>query len=200
MSSFDNKSPRLILRFPADAEEQVERYASSFGWDRVKETEDDPEAGMLREVTWSISSGVDLNYSIDDATGCAYVFVTAALRNQCQAFHKHAEQHLNVFSREELLEFHDGAESVEERAGALLMLALGSPQEFDEDGIERITRALRDPAGDLREAAVHATVYTPAPQYVPLLRGIASHDPVPDIREDAKNMLAAYEEAGIGDS
>ncbi|GAA5090533.1 hypothetical protein GCM10023319_43170 [Nocardia iowensis] len=199
MSSGQYQSRRLIMRSTSYAEEEVMDYASTFGWDVVDETEEDTAAGTLRVVTWEISSGVDLSYSLDDATGCPYVFVTAAIPSQRQAFIDHAEDHLEVFSREELITFHDGADTVEERAGALLMLALSSPPEFDEDSQVRVVEGLRDPRNDLREAAIYATGYTPARRYVPMLREIALHDPVQQLRDNAQDMLVAYEEAGIGE-
>lgn len=77
-------------------------------------------------------------------------------------------------------------------------MALGSPQEFDEIGITRIISALRDPDDTVRDAAIYATSYTPAEAYVPLLRNIARRDPNRRLKRDAKKMLAAYEEVGIG--
>ncbi len=199
MSSFEYRSRRLILRSPRTAEEQVARYAAENGWPKVEETSDDPDRGTLREVVWRIASGAELHYTVDDATGCPYVFVTASWRNLGRGFLEHAEQHLDVLSREELFASYDNATDPEERAGVLLLLALGSPQEFDQEGFERISAALRDPDPVIREAAIYATSYTPSRHYRPLLEEIARRDPVGQLRRDAQDMLDAYDEAGIGE-
>ncbi|MEU6644244.1 hypothetical protein ABZ863_17035 [Saccharomonospora sp. NPDC046836] len=196
MSPFEYRSRRLLFHRSAAAEEQVAGYAASFGWPRT-EVPADEEAGIPREVVWAIASTVDVRYSVDDATGSPYVFVTAAYRNQCQAFLAHAEQHLDVFSREELLAVYGQAVEVDERTGLLLMVALGAPQEFDETNVALISAALTDPAEDVREAAIYATSYTPCERYLPLLEQIVRQDPPHQLREDAKDILAAYGEVGI---
>jgi hypothetical protein len=197
MSRYEHRSRRLVLQASQTAREDVAEYAESFGWPLLEEPRADAEGETLPETMWRISSTVNLHFVVDDATGCPYVYVTAAHHDQCQAFCAHAEQHLNVWPRDQLLGAYDDSSSVEERSGLLLMLALASPQNIDEEGRERIMVALRDPAEDVREAAIYATSYTPDPQYRPLLEGITESDPVEILREDAADMLAAYDEAGI---
>ncbi|MEU6005080.1 HEAT repeat domain-containing protein [Streptomyces sp. NPDC047453] len=177
------------------ARNEVAEYAEAYGWPLIEEmpTNDD----RVPEITWRISSTVNLHYAEDDATGCSYVYVTAGYRDQCQAFCEHAEQHLNFWPREQLLAQYDSSSNAEERAGMLLMLALASTQRVDTEGQERIMAALRDPAEDVREAAIYATSYTPDWRYRPLLESVAESDPVEELRDDARNMLATYDEAGI---
>ena len=62
----------------------------------------------------------------------------------------------------------------------------------------RISAALQDPDPDVCEAAVYVVSYSPSPAYIPLLRHITENDPVQELREDARDMLDAYTEAGIG--
>lgn len=197
MSSFEFKSPRLVMRSAVGAESEVSRYADSFVWPLVRDVPEDLEVGTVRELVWRISSGVNLTFSVDDATGCSYVCVAAEVASQCEAFTEHARKHLDVFSVEELLEFHDRADSAEERAGALLMLALGSPQRLDQVTFSRISAGLADEDYDVREAAIYATTYTPALQYIPMLRRIAREDLEDQLRADAQDVLDAYEEAGV---
>ena len=45
---------------------------------------------------------------------------------------------------------------------------------------------------------MYVVSYSPSPAYIPLLRHIAENDPVQELREDARDMLDAYTEAGIG--
>ena len=191
------RSARIVLRSSGTAERQVTELADSFQWPKIADVPEDPDAGSLREVVWRIASTVDLHYQVDDATGLAYVFIRADHPRQEDSFAAHAEQHLVVFSRDELLHQYDAATSCEERAGALLMLAVGSPDEADEAGLRRISAALQDPDTDVREAAVYAVSYSPSQAYIPLLRHIAENDPVEELRADAGDMLNAYTEAGI---
>ncbi len=158
---------------------------------------DDPDAGRLREVVWRIADAVDLHYLLDDATGLAYVFVRADHPPLETSFAAHAAEHLDVLSHDELLRRYDAATGAEERGGALLMLALGSPDQADEAGVGRISAALQDPDPELREVAVYAASYSPSQVYIPLLRHIADNDPVDDLSSDAWEMLDAYAEIGI---
>jgi hypothetical protein len=191
------RSVRLILRSPAAAERQVTEYAESLQWPKIADLAEDPDAGTLREVVWRISSTTDLHYRVDDATGVAYVFIRADHPRQEDSFATHAEQHLDVLSRDELLHRYDAATGSEERGGALLILAVGSPDQADEAGLRRISAALQDPDPDVREAAVYAVGYSPSQEYIPFLRHIAKNDPVEELRADAWDMLDAYTEAGI---
>lgn len=198
MSPFEYPSRRLLLQSPEEAaEKQVDSYAASFGWPRTEVVPADHEAGIQYEVVWTIASSVDLRYSVDGATGLPYVYVTAADRNQCQAFQAHAEQHLDVHSWEGLLAvYNDETVEVEERAGLLLMVALAAPTECDETSVAMISDALTDPEEEIREAAIYATSYVPCERYLPLLEQIAQQDPVPEFREDAQAMIAFYGRLG----
>lgn len=190
-------SVRLVLRSSATAEQQVSEYAESFHWPKILDVAGDPGAGRLREVVWRVASTVDLHYRVEDVTGLAFVFVRADHPRQEESFAAHARQHLPVWSRDELLRQYDEATGPEERAGALLFLALGSSDHADEAGLSRISAALRDPHPDVREVAVYAVSYSPSPAYIPLLRHIAENDPVEELRADACDMLDAYLEAEI---
>jgi hypothetical protein len=190
-------SQRLILR-SAEPEHQVFEYANSFQWTMIVDIPEDPDVGQQREVVWRISSTIDLHYQMDDMTGIGYVFIRADHPRQEDSFAAHAEQHLDVFPREELLRTYDMATDPEERGGSLLMLALGAPFKVDEATALRISAALQGPHPDVREAAIYATSYTPSEAYIPLLRHVAETDPVEALREDAQVMLDSYDEVGIG--
>jgi HEAT repeat protein len=140
-----------------------------------------------------------LHYSVDEATNCPYIFFTAPWRNIALGFVRHAEQNLDVFTHDDLLAAYDEARGPEDRANALLRLALGSPRELNDDSFDRIVSALEDKGERVRRAAVYATSYTPSALYRPYLRKIAQKDPVKDIRKDAKEMLHAYDDALIGE-
>jgi hypothetical protein len=190
-------SARLVLRSSGAAERQVSEYAESFHWPKILDVAGDPDAGRLREVVWRIGSAVDLHYRVEGVTGLAFVFVRADHPRQEDSFAAHAEQHLPVWSRDELLRQYDEATGPEERAGWLLFVALGSLDHADEAGLSRISAALRDPDPDVREVAVYAVSYSASPAYIPLLRHIAENDPVEELRADARDMLDGYIETGI---
>jgi len=198
MSHSDYPSVRLILRPPL-GEEDVERYAGSQHWRKEYDRRESSAAGTLREVAWRVSTEVMLHYTVDDVTNCPYIFFTAPWRQIGRGFIRHAEQNLRVFTHDDLLAAFDESHGSEDRANALLRLALGSPRELDDDSFDRIVSALQDQDDKVRRAAVYATSYTPSALYRPYLRRIAQRDPVKAIRKDAKEMLLAYDDALIGE-
>lgn len=198
MSSSRHQSRNLVLPSPARGESVVTRYAGSKGWEKISEIPEDQVAGTLRKVVWEIDPGVGLHFSVDDATGLAYLYVSA---NSPEDAGSRADQIANVLgAREyaELLDGFDNAKDNDERAGALLTLALGALPGPDTASVDRISTALTDADPGVREAAIYASSYRPTDRYRPLLRQIAEHDPVDQLREDAREMLDIYDEIGIG--
>jgi hypothetical protein len=200
MSNSEYLTTRLILRSPK-GEEDVARYAQANAWPKEKVVPASNKRGTLRETIWRVSSQVTLHYIVDDVTSSPYIFFSTSWRNIGKGLVGHAQQNLDVYSYRELLTLSDSAEASEERAEALLRLALGSPREkeIDDESFNRIVSALDDDDERVRRAAVYATSYTPSPLYRPYLRRISAEDPVAEIRSDAMNMLGAYDDALIGD-
>lgn len=194
MSTFENRTTRLILR-PPQGERDVAGYAASHGWIRDQQItlgeEDD-------EILWSLASGISMHFLVNSATGLPYIYFTTPLRNIGVACVRHAEQNLTTIRYEELIASYDTS-AANDRQRTLLELALGSPRQLNEESFSRITAALEDPRDDVRKAAVHATAYTPSRRYRPYLRRIAGNDPKDDIKRDAANMLRAYDAAQIGE-
>ena len=143
MSDFEIPTTRLILR-TSQAEADVENYASARQWIKEPEIPEDPEAGTLREVVWSVSSKVRLHYSVDDKTNCPFIYFTAPLANIGLGFIRQAQQNLDVHTYDLLLAEFDESRDPEDRTRALLRLALGSPLNLDDDSFNRITAALQD--------------------------------------------------------
>ena len=57
---------------------------------------------------------------------------------------------------------------------------------------------MADPDTHVREAAIHATLHSPYPQYRDALRRIAVSDPDPDRREDASIVLESFDDGEDG--
>src|SRR5215510_14900567 len=102
MSHFEYPSTRLILRPPL-GEDSVDRYATDQNWSKENETPEDWDAGTPREVTWRVSTEVVLHYAVDDATSYPYIFFTTPRRHIGMGFIQDAQQHLSVFTSDELL-------------------------------------------------------------------------------------------------
>jgi hypothetical protein len=188
-----------VLRVP-NAANEVARYASAFRFPFEHEIAPDPAKDVARHLTWRITSQVLLHYSEDLETGLPYIYVTTSLVDLGLGYMRHAEQHLPVYSWDELVAGADGQWAPADRARALLRLALGAPREYDPALANRIFRAGRDADQGVRFAALYATSYTPDPKYRPFLRDLAANDPSPEIREDATYMLETFDEIGVGEA
>lgn len=196
----DNECPsqRLILQ-PPRGEDDVARYATAQNWAKEREIPEDDERGTLREVVWRVSSEVTLHFIVDDMTGCPYVFFNTPWKNIGAGFVQHASHHLDVFARNDLAAAFDRARDPRDRANTLLMLALASPRELEEEFFELIVSTLEDPEAVVRRAAVYATTYTPSSLYRPHLTRIAKRDPSKTVRELAQDVLGAFDDCQIGE-
>lgn len=195
------QSTRLILRASdvSDASAEVSRYAEAGGFRLIQDVAADPSRGVERQLTWLIATQLWLQYTEDLETGLPYVHVVASVANFGLSYIRQAEQHLSVYTWDELLAGADAAPEGETRAKALLRLALGSPQQYEPALAERIFRAGQSPDEAVRVAAVYATSYSPSGRYRPFLRELAANDPAARVRRDATNMLGAFDDMGIGD-
>jgi len=192
-------SRRLVLR-AADAAGAVSRYAATYKFPFEKEIAPDQAKDIARHLTWAITSQVRLHYSEDLETGLPYIYVSTVLVDIGLGYMRHAEQHLPVYTWDELVAGADVQLAPPGRAQALLRLALGSPREYEPALANRVFRAGRDPDQGVRYAALYATSYSPDPKYRPFLRHLAANDPSPDIREDATYMLETFDEIGVGEA
>lgn len=195
MSNSNSKylTTRLILR-SQDGEAEVARYATENGWAFSREIRPNRRKGTLRELIWRISSEVTMHYQMDDATGSPYIYFTTPWPNIGIGLVKHAQHNANVIPYGELLADFDSAERSQDRAMALLRMALGSPREPDDAATSRIVAGLEDGDDGIRKAAVYATTYTPSLLYLPHLRAIATNDTSEEIRFLAQNIVQVYED------
>jgi HEAT repeat protein len=188
---------RLILRGdPANAENAVIDYAIERGWVGTT-TPGDPEAGTISETVWMMSRDASLHFLVDDQTDCAYVYTAANSARACQAAEQEVMRHLEVIDRSELLASFDQAESPSEKRQAVLRVALGAPDEVDDDTFRRVLEAMRESDPEVRKAAVYATSYSPSRRFLPLLESALRDDPSPDVREHAATLIEAYAQMRI---
>ncbi|MEY7971861.1 HEAT repeat domain-containing protein [Saccharomonospora xinjiangensis] len=154
----------------------------------------------MRSVEWEITGGARLRFFRDGATGGSCFFVEAPYFELCLSMTRHAVAGIAVYTRAELLNAFDiAAHGSEERSRALLVAALGAPHAHDADVHRRIREALGDSNAGVRSAAVHAMSYSPASEYIPVLRDAAAGDPDSKVREEAKELLDVFAQVGIGE-
>jgi hypothetical protein len=108
-----------------------------------------------------------------------------------------AEQRLDTWTPEALLEAVDTAANPKEAALSVLRLGLGAPREFDSEVFERVERSSSHPDPRVRRTAIAATGYSAWPQFRPLLERVAAEDPDPQRRDDAEIMLQTFDQEGI---
>lgn len=197
MESFSYWSARSLLR-PGTGLSDVEEYATSSGWERIRQQERDPAAGLQRKIAWRVASEVCLFYTEDDDADCAFVYVGASWKSVGEGFYQHAREHLPVYEPQEVIAGYrrPGGGS----AKNLLRAVLAAPREYDETVFDIVAEAMRSPDRQLRAAAVYATSYNLWAEYLPKLRQVASSDPDEEIRSDADMMIEIYRESGTGES
>jgi hypothetical protein len=197
MSTTDHRSDRLVLKQP-HAESEVQAFADELGWPRMGEQDEDLAIGQSREVMWGAGTALSLHYVEDPVSRNGYAMAWGVKESAVIALAGMAAARLDVWSPAELFAAVDAADTPEGRTAAVLRLGLGAPDAFDRGFFDRITTAMADPDTGVREAAIHATVFSPYPQYRDALRRTAAGDPDPDRRVNASIVLDSFDDGEDG--
>lgn len=190
------RTPRMVLRKPS-AEEEVRQFAESNSWTLVSDRPGDAEAGQRRELVWEAGPEAQVTYSQDDMSPSSFVTASSASANLTSSLGRWLEEELRPWRVKDLSRLVDVAKDPVRIGLAVLRLGLGAPYEYDEAVFQRMSRGLTHEDGRTRDMAIWATTYSPWPQYRPLLRYIAEHDPEPDLRERARFTLDSYDAVGV---
>ncbi|MCP2259149.1 HEAT repeat-containing protein [Streptoalloteichus tenebrarius] len=201
MNTSSELSRRLVLReFPAD--DEVGAYAEARGWrylGRTEQTEGESFGETIVEMTWEVEPDVVLLYVEDGLTWNCFVQVEAGDPERAEHLLSGMARDLDVIPLEELLSAVERERDPDELARAVNRLTLGAPPEPDDRVVARVADVLRHPEPDVRRLAIWAMLHTPWPQYRPLLRHVLATDEDQAVRETAEDMLATYDEAGVGE-
>ncbi len=188
MTSEDHRSDRIVLK-RTHAEGEVQTFADELGWPRMGEQDEDLDVGQSREVMWGAGTALSLHYVHDPISRNDYVMTWGVDETAVDALARLAAGRLDVWSPAELCAAVEAAADPQERAAAVLRTGLGAPEAFDQGSFDCIITAMADPDTNVREAAIHATVFSPYTQYRDALQRIADSDPDPNRREDASIVL-----------
>jgi len=120
-------------------------------------------------------------------------------RDDTSAQRKHVEllAHFDTWTFDELLFAVDNACEAIELARAILRAGLGAPVRFEERFFVRIKQAAENPEPVVREMALWAMVYPGWSQFRPVLKQVVEQDPVEAIREQAEEILIAFDAQGV---
>jgi hypothetical protein len=195
MKSIHHQSNRFVLgRSPR--EDDVQSLSDDRGWPRVREIQDDPDAGESYQVVWAIDQKMILSYIEDAVSHNCYITVAGESEEQVADISRELGESLDAWDARRLFLSIEEETDPQQKARAVIRAGLGAPDEFDESFFCRIRDAFTDPEPWVREAAVWATVYSPWPQYRPLLASAAQDDPEEKIRDDAGDLLRGLDETG----
>ncbi|MGW1958527.1 HEAT repeat domain-containing protein [Streptomyces sp. NPDC001920] len=197
MNTTDHRSDRLVLK-QRHAENEVQAFADELGWPRMGEQDEDLDIGQSREVMWGAGTALSLHYVEDPISRNDYAMAWGVKESAVVALARMAAERLAVWSPAELFAALDEAADPQARAAAVLRIGLGAPDAFDKSFFDRIITAMADPDTNVREAAIHATLHSPYPQYRDMLRRIAVSDPDPDRRENASIVLESFDDGEDG--
>jgi hypothetical protein len=197
MSETAYLSRRLVLKH-ADAEREVQAFASDLGWPRTLEEAADPAHGKAREIMWAPGPALSLHYLEDPVSRQSYLVARSDDREKAESLASLAEKRLAVWQPDELLAAVDEATAPVDRAVAVIRSGLGSPDEFDDRFFRRIRDSMSHPDRRIREAALYATAYSAWPQYLPLLERAAHEDPDEERRNDARILVQSFRAEGAG--
>ncbi|MGX8903984.1 hypothetical protein ACR820_01660 [Streptomyces netropsis] len=153
--------------------------------------------GGRGEVSWTVGRAAQVVYGHVPAAATRYVQVVGDDEEEVLSLVEHLEQQLHPWGYEDLLLYCDEAHLPNDRASAVVRLAIGAPPAFDEDFFSRIRDALCDSDATVRDAGIQAASHYAVTQFAPLLDELARTDPDPELRETAQALLSVYEKAGL---
>ena len=192
------RTDRLILRDDESAVERLNNLVQSVDAVRTEENSYPPEQGVAHDITWTMPGGVAI-YSADDIrSGCTCVVIIGEDVSHVSNYAGPIREYLQPLEQEELLRAVTEEADVVRKARMVLRAGFGAPHQFDDRFFSVIRDAMFDASAFVRDAAIHATRYSPWPQYVDELMRVAREDPDSLIREVAGGLAVAIPGTGRG--
>lgn len=180
----------MILQAPEPLR-AVEDFASELGARKLSETTHTPEEsnqGIVRELAWELSTGLQLHYLEDFRSSCSFIVIAGVDDEKTAEISALISSYLDTWSEDDILLAVEDSVGPEDRARAILRAGVGAPERFDESFWYCIGRAMSDPDSLVRSAAVWATSYPFWRQFIPLLEKVATEDSDPDLRAEAQAL------------
>jgi hypothetical protein len=178
----------MILRDDLSMKAKMDRLIREIGAKKVEELFHSRAESIVNEVAWEIIPGVELYYAEDIRCGCACVVIMGREETQVSKYANLIKRYLRPLEQEELLASLSDESDENHRARLLIRTGFGAPHEFDERFFSLIQNAMFDDSIWMRTAAVQAAQYSLWPQYRGCLRRMASEEPDPLLREEARHL------------
>jgi hypothetical protein len=184
---------RRFVLAPGTGIADVAAFADSHGWKKVEEGPADPTAGIGPWAIWRGPDDVEMHFVEDAIFHQGYYVLAGPEPALVDAIAAQAEDVLEPWDIDELVELHDEAENDKRRTTSTMLLALSSGPAFDERVYTRLLGVLEDPDDSIRGVGVSASLYARYPQLRAALEAIAESDPATDLRVRARTILEEFD-------
>ncbi len=187
-------SPRLIFKDP-QKDRSLSRLMGDWDWFLAEEIPEDLENKVPFELIWESADGETTIHYIDDLyVKFPYIVVLGNERDKIISL---IQEKLDVYTKEELLELIDSANTQLEKKWAVSHLGVGVPSTYDQDFFARFQRVMADEDPEVRRAAIWMFTYVGWPELRPLLEQAKENDPHHLVRQNAESVLAAFDSEDI---
>ncbi|MFE4359176.1 MULTISPECIES: hypothetical protein [Streptomycetaceae] len=164
---------------------------------KVKEVNATLHFGLTREVAWELGP-FHIHYAEEHPYGVRFVMVTGEDRSDVDGATDLLARFLQPVSADDLLRAVDEADSIEDRRASLVRAGVGAPLTLDEPFFRRITDAMCDRTGEIREGGLWAAVYAFWPELLPLIAEMGTSDPEESLRDQAASVADLMRREGGG--
>jgi hypothetical protein len=184
---------RRFVLAPGTGVADVAAFVESQGWEKTEEGPADSTAGIGPWAIWRAPDGVEMHFVEDAIFHQGYYVLTGPKPELVDAMAAQAEDVLEPWDIDELVELHDEAEDDKRKTTSAMLLALSSGPAFDERIYTRLLGLLEDPDVSVRGVGVSAALYARYPQLRAVLEAIAEGDQATDLRVRARTILEDFD-------
>jgi hypothetical protein len=170
----------------------IEMITSAGNWPLVEDNSGMDTESYMSFRTWGVASGLWLSHLTDLATQAGVLIAFGHDREQVEDLSQRIVPILQPLSREEMLSRAHGGGSAQDRARAIVRVALAAGDDFDHEIFQVILDAARDVNRDIRNAAAWSTTYLTWPQSLSMLEDMASGDQDEQVRIAARELLDSF--------
>ncbi len=187
-------SPRLIFKDP-QKDRSLSRLMGDWDWFLAEEIPEDLENKVPFELIWESADGETTIHYIDDRyVKFPYIVVMGSERDKVIAL---IQDNLDIYTKEELLQLMDSADTRAEKKWAISHLCVGAPSSYDHEFSVRFQQVMTDEDPEIRRAAIWMFTYVGWPELRPLLEQAKENDPHHLVRQNAESVLAAFDSEDI---
>ncbi|MGW1679417.1 HEAT repeat domain-containing protein [Saccharopolyspora sp. NPDC002376] len=187
------RSSRIVLRNSNPRDATIELLSRRLGLREVRRLDEPASSRITLEIVWQIKEALEFHYLEDAASKASCIVTSGDDREAVVQWASMASSYIGAWTEQELLHVVMESSDPAVRTQFLLLVGLGSPEEFDDEFFSVISRDFDHEDPMVRAGAVWAASYSAWHEFIPGLREVAASDPQDDVRATARTVADIIE-------